>query len=172
MYFFLAMTKVIELDLPKHHYRLPWWFRGKNPPANVRNAVRSLGRKNPLEKDMTTHSSIFAWQILWTVSFYSKTWFHIIETVYTSLGCINLLGCLVTQCVWLFVTIWTVAFQSPLSFVCSLQQIFPIILALSWKELFSLRFKLHSYWQLTPLIFCSCGNGDLLVILLYTLRMD
>ena len=58
----------------------------------------------------------------------------------------------------LFATPGTVAFQSPLSFVCSLQQIFPIILALSWKELFSLRFKLHSYWQLTPLIFCSCGS--------------
>ena len=67
------MTKVIDLDLPKYHSGLPWWLGGKNPPANVRNAVRSLGQKNPLEKDMTTHSSIFAWQILWTVSFYSKT---------------------------------------------------------------------------------------------------
>jgi len=28
--------------------------------------VQSLGQKNPLEKEMTTHSSILAWRILWT----------------------------------------------------------------------------------------------------------
>ena len=28
--------------------------------------VRSLGLKNPLEKEMTTHSSILAWRIPWT----------------------------------------------------------------------------------------------------------
>ena len=28
--------------------------------------VRSLGRKDPLEKDMATHSSILAWKIPWT----------------------------------------------------------------------------------------------------------
>ena len=28
--------------------------------------VRSLGREDPLEKEMTTHSSIPAWKIPWT----------------------------------------------------------------------------------------------------------
>ena len=28
--------------------------------------VRSLGQKNSLEKEMATHSSIFAWEIPWT----------------------------------------------------------------------------------------------------------
>ena len=28
--------------------------------------VRSLGREDPLEKEMATHSSILAWKITWT----------------------------------------------------------------------------------------------------------
>ena len=28
--------------------------------------VQSLGGKDPLEKEMATHSSILAWKILWT----------------------------------------------------------------------------------------------------------
>ena len=28
--------------------------------------VQSLGREDPLEKEMTTHSSVLAWRILWT----------------------------------------------------------------------------------------------------------
>ena len=28
--------------------------------------VRSVGREDPLEKEMTTHSSILAWEIPWT----------------------------------------------------------------------------------------------------------
>ena len=28
--------------------------------------VQSLDQKGPLEKEMTTHSSILAWEILWT----------------------------------------------------------------------------------------------------------
>ena len=41
----------------------------KNPPANagdIRDALLSLGQKNPLEKEMATHSRIFAWRIPWT----------------------------------------------------------------------------------------------------------
>ena len=41
----------------------------KNPPANegnVRDAVQSLGREDPLEEGMATHSSILAWRIPWT----------------------------------------------------------------------------------------------------------
>ena len=29
--------------------------------------VQSLGQKDPVEKEMATHCSIFAWEIAWTV---------------------------------------------------------------------------------------------------------
>ena len=35
----------------------------KNLPAIQETWVRSLGRENPLEKRMATHSSILAWEI-------------------------------------------------------------------------------------------------------------
>ena len=38
----------------------------KNLPAMRKTWVRSLGRDDPLEKEMTTHSSILAWKIPWT----------------------------------------------------------------------------------------------------------
>ena len=38
----------------------------KNLPAMRKTQVRSLGREDPLEKRMATHSSILAWRTLWT----------------------------------------------------------------------------------------------------------
>ena len=38
----------------------------KNLPAMQETWVQSLGREDPLEKEMATHSSILAWRILWT----------------------------------------------------------------------------------------------------------
>ena len=38
----------------------------KNLPAMWETQVRSLGREDPLEKEMATHSSILAWSIPWT----------------------------------------------------------------------------------------------------------
>ena len=38
----------------------------KNPPAMQETWVASLGWKDPLEKEMATHSSILAWDIPWT----------------------------------------------------------------------------------------------------------
>ena len=41
----------------------------KNPPAMQQTQetwVRSLGQEDPLEKEMSTHSSILAWRIPWT----------------------------------------------------------------------------------------------------------
>ena len=35
----------------------------KNPPAMQEMPVRSLGRKDPLEEEMATHSSILAWRM-------------------------------------------------------------------------------------------------------------
>ena len=41
----------------------------KTPPASagdIRDASSSLGRQDPLEEGMATHSSILAWTIPWT----------------------------------------------------------------------------------------------------------
>ena len=38
----------------------------KNPPAMQEMWVQSLGQKDPLEKEMTTHSCILVWEIPWT----------------------------------------------------------------------------------------------------------
>ena len=38
----------------------------KNLPAVQETPVGSLGREDPLEKEMATHSSILAWKIPWT----------------------------------------------------------------------------------------------------------
>ena len=37
----------------------------KHLPAVRETWVRSLGREDPLEKEMATHSSILAWKIPW-----------------------------------------------------------------------------------------------------------
>ena len=54
-------------------YDWQWGFLGgsvvKNLPAMQELQevlVRSLGWEDPLEKEMATHSSILAWEILWT----------------------------------------------------------------------------------------------------------
>ena len=38
----------------------------KNLPAMRETWVRSLGREDPLEEGMATHSSVLAWRIPWT----------------------------------------------------------------------------------------------------------
>ena len=38
----------------------------KNPPAVQETWVQSLGREDPLEEEMTTHSSVPAWRVPWT----------------------------------------------------------------------------------------------------------
>ena len=40
--------------------------RLKRQPAMWETWVRFLGREDPLEKEMATHSSIVAWRIPWT----------------------------------------------------------------------------------------------------------
>ena len=44
--------------------------RVRRLPAMWETQVRSLDRKDPLEKEMATHSSILAWKISWTVGYY------------------------------------------------------------------------------------------------------
>ena len=38
----------------------------KRMPTMQETQVQSLGPEDPLEKEMATHSSIFAWKIPWT----------------------------------------------------------------------------------------------------------
>ena len=38
----------------------------KNLPAEQEMQVQFLGRDDPLEEEMATHSSILAWEIPWT----------------------------------------------------------------------------------------------------------
>ena len=38
----------------------------KNLPVRQETWVQSLGREDPLEKGMATHSSILTWRIPWT----------------------------------------------------------------------------------------------------------
>ena len=42
--------------------------RVKHLPATQETLVQSLGREDPLEKEMATHSGILAWKIPWTES--------------------------------------------------------------------------------------------------------
>ena len=39
------------------------WLSGKNLPEMQEMQLQSLGHKDPLEKEMATHSSILAWEI-------------------------------------------------------------------------------------------------------------
>ena len=45
---------------------LCWAQLGKNLPATQETRIQFLGREDPLEKEMATHSSILAWRISWT----------------------------------------------------------------------------------------------------------
>ena len=46
-----------------------------HPPAKQETWVWSLGQEDALEEEMATHSSILAWEILWTEVGYSP-WGH------------------------------------------------------------------------------------------------
>ena len=68
---------IITLEC-RHHYYLFFFLRDKDTvfpggsygkasmPIMRETQVRSLGWKDPLEKEMTTHSSTLAWKIPWT----------------------------------------------------------------------------------------------------------
>ena len=47
--------------------------RAKTLPPMWETGVRSLGREDPLEKEVATHSNIFAWEILWKRSLVGYT---------------------------------------------------------------------------------------------------
>ena len=69
----LPPTKKLPTHPPsgKIPYKLMCWVslvaqKVKNLPAMQETWVQSLGREDPLEKGMATHSSILAWRIPWT----------------------------------------------------------------------------------------------------------
>ena len=72
-----AWSRALLLFRPQssHHFGFSdrlWGFPGgsviKHLPAVQETQVQSLGREDPLEKEMATHSSILAWEIPWTGS--------------------------------------------------------------------------------------------------------
>ena len=42
---------------------LPWWLSSKNSTTVQETQIQSLGKEDPLEKEMATDSSILAWEI-------------------------------------------------------------------------------------------------------------
>ena len=44
----------------------PWWLNGKEPTCVCRKPGQSLGREDPLNKEMATQSSTLTRQIPWT----------------------------------------------------------------------------------------------------------
>ena len=68
MPFFFSIRLVWAIESISSELTLLWGFPGdsvvKNPPAMQETQVRSLGGEDPLDKEMATHSSIFAWEIL------------------------------------------------------------------------------------------------------------
>ena len=58
---------VFGLDVSNWLKELRWWLRRvKNLPAMQETQVLSLGQDDPLENEMTNHSSILIWKITWT----------------------------------------------------------------------------------------------------------
>ena len=58
----------------KQVFGLPQWLSSKESTCNAgdpedtvsETRARSLGREDPLEEEMATHSSILVWRIAWT----------------------------------------------------------------------------------------------------------
>ena len=62
------MENVLDHDLREelqYYMGFPGGLVVKNPPADAPQ-VRSLGQKDSLEKERTTHSRILVWEIPWT----------------------------------------------------------------------------------------------------------
>ena len=81
----------------------------KNMPTMQETLVQSLGRENPLEKGMATHSSILAWKIPWKRSLVG----------YNPWGLrVRHNWCGPFMCAHSYLTFaipWTITFQAPLS---------------------------------------------------------
>ena len=69
MYFYFRAYSHMQFDF-RGKIEYLWGSPGstvvKDSPAMQETPIRSLGQKNPLEKEMATHCSILAWEIPWT----------------------------------------------------------------------------------------------------------
>ena len=61
--FAVKWMKLMDLEMIMY---LPGDSVVKNPPTMLKTRVWSLGREDPLEEEMSTHSRIPAWRIPWT----------------------------------------------------------------------------------------------------------
>ena len=61
----VATASVLLRKGNTRNFGFPGGSAVKNPRA-VQETLQTLGQEDPLEKDMATHSSIFAWRITWT----------------------------------------------------------------------------------------------------------
>ena len=52
--------------LCRHKRGFPGGSDGKESACDAGDRVQSLGREDPLEEEVATHSSILAWEIPWT----------------------------------------------------------------------------------------------------------
>ena len=60
-----SLTHVLNLSEIKNIMSMlgfPWWFSSEESACQNLH-VRSLGREDPLEKEMATHSSILSWRV-------------------------------------------------------------------------------------------------------------
>ena len=63
MFITVEQAKILKLDITLRKARAQMV---KNPSAMQETQVRSLGRADPLENGMATHSTVLAWRIPWT----------------------------------------------------------------------------------------------------------
>ena len=62
----VCVTKVIIYRVVCVLWSLPRWFSGEESTCNTRDVSSIPGSKDPLLKEMATHSSLLAWEIPWT----------------------------------------------------------------------------------------------------------
>ena len=60
------MVKTLHSQRKRSGFSSPVAQAVKNLPAMQETLVQSLGQEDSLEKEMTTHSGILAWEIPWT----------------------------------------------------------------------------------------------------------
>ena len=56
----------MDHNLAIKRHNLSSWIDFQGIKLSEKSRVLSLGRKDPLEKGMATHSSLLAWRIPWT----------------------------------------------------------------------------------------------------------
>ena len=75
------------------HIGQGWGLAGglvvKNPPANAGGMVPSLCWQDTLNKEMTTHSSILAWEISWTEGAWWATVHGVTKSQMDTTYCLN-----------------------------------------------------------------------------------